>query len=169
MSDFPCQNSLGRIFINIGARHFSFARTIVDKITFIYAQQSTPTDRYWWRIGPAKLDVATTNFEAWFRRPISSSISAPFYQLIHQNVSNDVVYCRANREANMTSASYLILRYNAEVGSCHGWRVVVWVAYFFSHFEFLRGCGTKFHFFSQKEKSTKYTQIELFSLPPLHH
>ncbi len=63
MSDFACRNSPSRIFVNIGARHFAFARTIVNKIIYIYAQQSTPTDRYSWRIGPMKLDDATTNFD----------------------------------------------------------------------------------------------------------
>ena len=68
---------------------------------------------------------STACFEARTRRPISSSISAPICRMIHQNVANDVVYRRANLEADKTSASYLILRYNAEVGSCH----IIWRAY----------------------------------------
>ena len=75
MSDFACQNSPSRIFVNIGDRHVSFARTIVDIINFIYAQKSTPTDRYSWRYGPAKLNDATTNFEPLLRRAVSSPIS----------------------------------------------------------------------------------------------
>ena len=64
MSDFACRNSPILIFVNIVARHLSFARTIVDIISYICAQQSTATDQYSWRYGPAKLDDVTTNFES---------------------------------------------------------------------------------------------------------
>ena len=110
MSDFACRNSPSRIIVNIGTQHFLFARTIVDIMSYIYAQKSTQTDRYSWRYGPAKLDDATTNFEPFIRRAVSSSILALSIRKIHQNVANDVGYHRAYRKANMTSASYLIIR-----------------------------------------------------------
>ena len=69
MSDFACRNSPSRIVVNIVARHLSFARTIVDIISYIYAQKATPTDRYSSRYGTAKLDVTTTNFEPSFAGP----------------------------------------------------------------------------------------------------
>jgi hypothetical protein len=53
--------------------------------------------------------VATAGFEAETRRLISSSLSAPKCRIIRQNVDNEVVYRRATRDADMTSASYLIL------------------------------------------------------------
>ncbi len=71
MSDIACRNSPSRIFVNIDVRHFAFARTIVDIMIYIYAQQSTPTDRYSSRYGPAKLNDATLNFEPFIRRAVS--------------------------------------------------------------------------------------------------
>ena len=46
MPDFACQNSPSRIFINTVAKIFSFSPLIVDIMSYINAQQSTPTDRY---------------------------------------------------------------------------------------------------------------------------
>ena len=97
MSNFLCRNSPSRIVVNIGARHFAFARTIVDTISYIYVKKSTPTDRYSSRIGPAKLDNETTNFEAFIRRAVSLSISALWSHKIHQNVAHDVGYHLPNR------------------------------------------------------------------------
>ena len=69
MSDFACRNSPSRIFIDIVARDVSFARTIVDIMSYIFVKKLTPTDRYSSRYGPAKLDVTTTNFEPSFAGP----------------------------------------------------------------------------------------------------
>ena len=122
MSNFTCPNSLSRIFFNIGPRTFSFAPPIVDIFIYISAKKRTETDQYSLSYGPAKFDVATTNFEPLIRRSVSLSISALWTRMIHQNVGTDVGYHRANREAEKNSASYLLIWYNAEVWSCHGWR-----------------------------------------------
>ena len=94
-------NNTHRFFPSF-SRHFSIAQTIVDIIISIFMQKSKATDRYWWRIGLAKLDVATACLEARTRRAISSSISAPLCRMIHQNVAHDVVYRRANWDSDMT-------------------------------------------------------------------
>ncbi len=105
MSDFVCRNSPSRIFVNIGARHLSFARTIVDKISYIYVKKPTPTNRYSSRYGPAKLDVTTTNFEPSLRRAVSSPISALWSYKIYQNVAHDVGYHSPNLGVDKVPAS----------------------------------------------------------------
>ena len=109
MSDFTCPNSLIRIFFIISPQTFSFVPPLVDIIIYIYAQKSTATDRYSLSYGPAKFDVATTNFEPIIRRSVSLSISALWTRMIHQNVGTDVGYHRANGEAEKKSASYLLI------------------------------------------------------------
>ncbi len=96
--------------------HFLIAQTIEGLIISIYAQKLMEMDWYWWSFSPAKFDAAMMVFKARTRQAISSSILAPICQTIHENVDNDVVYHGANREADMTSSSYLIIWYNAEVG-----------------------------------------------------
>ena len=77
MSNFACRNSPSRIVVNIVARHLSFARTIVDSMSYFYVKKPTPKDQYSSRYGPAKLNDPTTNFEPSLRRAVSSSISSP--------------------------------------------------------------------------------------------
>ena len=102
MSNFACPNSPIHIFINIGAQLFSLAPPIVNIISYIYAQKSTATDRYWWRYGPSKFDSATARFDAETRQAVTRSISALICLIIHQNIEDDLVYHRANWDSDMT-------------------------------------------------------------------
>ena len=65
--------------------------------------------------GPAKFESTTARLDAKTRRAVSSSISALTYQIIHQNVGNDVLYHRANRDGDKMTGLYLNTVYSAEV------------------------------------------------------
>ena len=69
-------------------------------------QRSTATDHNWWRYGPAKFDAEMMSFEANTRRAIASSILVWCRHIMHITVAYDIIYHRARREADMTSASY---------------------------------------------------------------
>jgi hypothetical protein len=64
-------------------------------------QRSTATDHNWWRYGPEMM-----SFEANTRRAIASSILVWCRHIMHITVAYDIIYHRARREADMTSASY---------------------------------------------------------------
>jgi len=92
MADLASRHNNSRRFFPSLPRHFSIVQTTVCSIIAIYAQKTTATDRYWCSFGPAKFDAATAGFEAETRRAISSSISVCFLQIMHINISNNIMY-----------------------------------------------------------------------------
>lgn len=109
-------------------RHFLIAQTIVNIIVSIFAQKSKATDRYSSSYGPAKQDVATTNFEPLIRRAVSLSISALWSLNIHQNVANDVFDHSLNRGVHTVPASQ---KNNVQKPGVLARRLVSW--FFFSN------------------------------------
>jgi hypothetical protein len=99
ITEFACRHYIAPRLFSCSPRDAASAPTIQGIINLIFMKKSTATDKYWSSYVSAKFDAAMESFEAKTRRAISRLILDLCRNIIHINVSNNIIYHFISRDS----------------------------------------------------------------------